>query len=509
MENDDRCLDSPSLCNKQSNPNPILGDGPLQMGDGRKEVTKKLQSMLKELGYYLGETGPDKDGVDGSFGKRTLDAVKHFQQDELHKDWEGNILDDDGLVGPRTSDALNREMVGIWYDQYQTDTKLTDGKKIITVWSDYITDSGLELEDLKVNEELDIVVRGEIRRLGSISEVKWEKSEVVPYDSTNKKSRNVKILVKTKDIEDGRKATIDLYQFEKGTEPTVLISLEDLHVKDNQIVGKDDNSLEYSFNWHSTIYDYKRTQYYFKAKIGPLERTVKAEKDSMIHLKHLDSIVSNPDDSFSNDEGKMIDKLLKDEGPWNEATEDKLLEDGHEVEMYQGKAAKVTVKKMSQLVERNKFLHYQDSHGAAYCYDHKVKKRIVKSGKKGPLGQHVLHCPDCKDLHDAAGVMCLDQLKVIFEKKDVQALERSPKILVFASCCQTALTKKFAKEWLDKGARWYIGWGQNVPVSDAKKFAKAFFKRWFKHYKMNPDDVRKAFDDEKKPYLKLEPRCYS
>ena len=90
------------------------------MGDRRKEVTKKLQRMLKELDYDLGNTGPEKDGVDGAFGKKTLDAVTQYQQDETHKDWEGNELDDDGLVGPRTSDSLNREMVGIWYDYYKT-----------------------------------------------------------------------------------------------------------------------------------------------------------------------------------------------------------------------------------------------------------------------------------------------------------------------------------------------------------------------------------------------------
>ncbi len=165
MENDDRCLDSPALCNKHGNPNPILGDGPLQKGDRRKEVTKKLQRMLKELDYDLGNTGPDKDGVDGTFGVRTHVAVIDFQQEKVHKYWEGKTLKNDGLVGPQTSDALNREMVGVWYDFYQTDEKLTEGKKIITVTSKYLSDTGLSLEDLKGEEEIDVIVKGEVKKI--------------------------------------------------------------------------------------------------------------------------------------------------------------------------------------------------------------------------------------------------------------------------------------------------------------------------------------------------------
>jgi hypothetical protein len=165
MENDDRCLDSASLCNRGGNPNPILGDGALQRGDRRKEEVKKLQRMLKELDYDLGNTGPEKDGVDGGFGKKTHDAVIEFQQDEAHKYWEGKTLNDDGLVGPRTSDALNREMVGVWYDFYQTDEKLTEGKKIITITSNYLSDTGLSLEGLKAEEDIDVIIKGEIQKI--------------------------------------------------------------------------------------------------------------------------------------------------------------------------------------------------------------------------------------------------------------------------------------------------------------------------------------------------------
>jgi peptidoglycan hydrolase-like protein with peptidoglycan-binding domain len=45
--------------------------------------------MLVTLGYDLGTFGPDKDGVDGSFGKLTETAVNDFQEENL--DQEGAI----------------------------------------------------------------------------------------------------------------------------------------------------------------------------------------------------------------------------------------------------------------------------------------------------------------------------------------------------------------------------------------------------------------------------------
>ena len=44
------------------------------------EFVKHLQKMLVTLGYDLGTNGPDKDGVDGSFGKLTETAVNDFQE---------------------------------------------------------------------------------------------------------------------------------------------------------------------------------------------------------------------------------------------------------------------------------------------------------------------------------------------------------------------------------------------------------------------------------------------
>jgi hypothetical protein len=100
------------------------GNGPLQRGDKRADLVKHLQLMLYELGLDLGISGSDENGIDGDFGTITEEAVRDYQV--MHKDWEGKNLKVDVMVGPRTGDALNRSMVGLWYDTYETPSELTE-----------------------------------------------------------------------------------------------------------------------------------------------------------------------------------------------------------------------------------------------------------------------------------------------------------------------------------------------------------------------------------------------
>ncbi len=127
-------LPAKKLCNKNPPFNPIQGDGALgnqfngrmyYQGSDKEELVKHLQTMLQQLGKDIGPSG-----IDGKFGNNTEKAVKSFQQE--NKDWEENPLKVDGLVGPRTSDALNRAMVGRWYDKYETPRELTQDKLLIT-----------------------------------------------------------------------------------------------------------------------------------------------------------------------------------------------------------------------------------------------------------------------------------------------------------------------------------------------------------------------------------------
>lgn len=57
-----------------------------------------IQRKLKELGYDLGSSGPNRDGIDGVYGRQTKLAVRNFQIK--------NKLNPDGIVGPKTAQVL-------------------------------------------------------------------------------------------------------------------------------------------------------------------------------------------------------------------------------------------------------------------------------------------------------------------------------------------------------------------------------------------------------------------
>jgi hypothetical protein len=114
------------------------GKGPLKRSDNRSELVKHVQQMLDALGFYPGK-------IDGDFGPNTEKAVKGFQ--EKYKDWEGDALKVDGLVGPRTSDALNRALVGIWYDRYETPKELTEETKLIAVSKKHAKETGIKYKE--------------------------------------------------------------------------------------------------------------------------------------------------------------------------------------------------------------------------------------------------------------------------------------------------------------------------------------------------------------------------
>ena len=57
-----------------------------------------MQSKLVYYGYNLGNTGPNKNGVDGKFGPKTDEAVRSFQDDAGIKV--------DGMYGPESHKAL-------------------------------------------------------------------------------------------------------------------------------------------------------------------------------------------------------------------------------------------------------------------------------------------------------------------------------------------------------------------------------------------------------------------
>lgn len=67
------------------------------------EDVRALQAILKGLGYDIGNSGPNKDGLDGSYGPKTENAVECYQEDT------NGILAPDGVFGP----ASHKHMYGL------------------------------------------------------------------------------------------------------------------------------------------------------------------------------------------------------------------------------------------------------------------------------------------------------------------------------------------------------------------------------------------------------------
>jgi len=88
-------------------PNTILS-GKQTIRQGQKgKVVRQIQTMLVTLGYDLGDSGKNKDGVDGDYGDKTVEAIVDFQFDH---DLDGL----DGVVGKETMTKL--------YDLYKEKT---------------------------------------------------------------------------------------------------------------------------------------------------------------------------------------------------------------------------------------------------------------------------------------------------------------------------------------------------------------------------------------------------
>jgi hypothetical protein len=102
-----------------TNKNNKLGDRVLRRGSKGSDV-ESLQVKLVHYGYDLGNFGPNKNGVDGKYGDKTVTAVKEFQKDAGIKV--------DGLFGPESLKALNNFNMDM--DDTKSDKDTPDGSQL-------------------------------------------------------------------------------------------------------------------------------------------------------------------------------------------------------------------------------------------------------------------------------------------------------------------------------------------------------------------------------------------
>jgi Putative peptidoglycan binding domain len=78
----------------------IKGTQTIKKGD-KGDVVNKIQNMLISIGFELGNSGKNKNGVDGDFGQTTENAVKEFQK--------YNFLKETGIIDKLTAIQLNKD----------------------------------------------------------------------------------------------------------------------------------------------------------------------------------------------------------------------------------------------------------------------------------------------------------------------------------------------------------------------------------------------------------------
>jgi hypothetical protein len=78
----------------------IKGTQTIKKGD-KGELVRKIQNMLISIGFELGNSGKNKNGVDGDFGETTENAIKEFQK--------LNSLKETGVIDKLTATQLNKD----------------------------------------------------------------------------------------------------------------------------------------------------------------------------------------------------------------------------------------------------------------------------------------------------------------------------------------------------------------------------------------------------------------
>jgi hypothetical protein len=340
----------------------------------------------------------------------------------------------------------------------------------------------------------------------AILELAWEKTVVLAWDASDQPEMETKTKVKTQGIESCDDAVLEIFQYSADGNHCLVKKFEGLKLEADVLHGSDGSELEVKIDWHDTIYGYGKSQYFCKLSAQGQEKTSAQERAGLLQLKHHDGLIANPSGDLpgAGVEGVWVDDYLGKLGLWLEATNDEIIADGHRVKKF----GAIDNAGMKILLERNKFLHHQSSHGTAYCLCDGNKNYVDDSGIAGADGANDWLCPVCGTCDKAVGVIMNKDFDNLFFREEVGRLAHAPKVLVLANCCLTTITPDYPKAWLSKGTRWYIGWA--IPVDDdpAVNFAKAFYRRWFGAYRMDPDKVKKAFNDVKAPYVKFRPRIF-
>lgn len=339
-----------------------------------------------------------------------------------------------------------------------------------------------------------------------IVELAWEKPSLLAWDEEDKPEMRSLVKVRTLNLPPCDDAVLEILQYSADGKHAPYLKIEGLTLAGDALQGPDGKPLEIRIGWHDALYAYGKSQYFLRLTAGGKEKESGQTRETLLQLKHYNSAIADPSGDLpgARKEGLWVATHMRNKGPWLEATTRELVADGHPTRLFHA----VGNGSMKSLLERNKFIHHQSSHGLAYCLCDGNRNFFEDTGEAGADGGNDWACPVCYRSAGGVGVIMNKDFSNLFSRGEVKKLARSPKVLVFANCCLTAITSAYAKAWLAKGTRWYIGWALPVDDQPAVDFAKAFYRRWFGHYQLDPDKVKHAWSDVRGPYRAYRPRIF-
>jgi hypothetical protein len=86
------------------------------------------------------------------------------------------------------------------------------------------------------------------------------------------------------------------------------------------------------------------------------------------------------------------------------------------------------------------------------------------------------------------------------EIKDEKTFPSVPRFLAYLDCCLAGWEPSLGRAFATRGTRYVIAFRKAIPDGDARAMARAFYTKWVRTHKLDPDKIRPLFFEVGTPY---------